>query len=61
MKVLLRADANPVEAEAWLRTIWPVSIDTTWQLPTPTHERLATTARDIAAQPNGLRQLRALL
>lgn len=61
MQVRLRLDADPSEAETWLRTVWPVSIDNTWHLPSPMSERLRTAARAIAEQPSGLRQLRALL
>ncbi|GAA4755225.1 hypothetical protein GCM10025783_30510 [Amnibacterium soli] len=61
MHAILRTDADPAEAEAWLRTVWPVSIDQTWQLPAPMADRLRAAAQTIAVQPGGLRQLRALL
>lgn len=61
MQMLLLPDVDPREAEAWLRTVWPVSIDKTWQLPLPMAEHLRTTAQNIATAPSGLRQLRALL
>lgn len=61
MQVLLRPGVDPVEAEAWLRTLWPVSIDQTWQLPHPMADRLHAATMTIAAAPSGLRQLRALL
>lgn len=48
MQVLLRHGVDPVEAEAWLRTVWPVSIDQTWHLPAPMADRARATARLIA-------------
>lgn len=61
IQVILRDDADPDEAEQWLRTVWPVSVDNTWHLPSPMSERLRTAAGAIAKRPSGLRQLRALL
>ena len=61
IQVVLRHDADPDDAEQWLRMVWPVSVDDTWRLPSPMSERLRTAAQATTKQPSGLRQLRALL
>ncbi|GAA2751881.1 hypothetical protein [Amnibacterium kyonggiense] len=61
IQVLLRNGVDPTEAEGWLRTVWPVSVDQTWQLPAPMPHRLRETVQHVAGSPGGLRQLRALL
>lgn len=56
--VVLAAGADPVDALAWLRDIWPVSIDVDWQLPAPQAQRLAGWDR---GDGTGLDALAALL
>jgi hypothetical protein len=56
--VVLARDADPVDTLAWLRDIWPVSIDVDWQLPAPQAERLAGWDR---GDGSGLDALAALL
>ncbi|MBI4940795.1 MAG: hypothetical protein HY830_08610 [Actinobacteria bacterium] len=56
--VVLAEGADPVDALAWLRDVWPVSIDVDWRLPAPQAERLAGWDR---GDGTGLDALAALL
>lgn len=59
--VALREGVDIQAAEAWLRSVWPVTVEVDWRLPAPMPDRLRTAAAAIRPDPSAYAELRSSL